>query len=153
LKKSYKFLFFFVSVLVLILFLFLYCTNFSEILKSDSFVLSIFPNKEIDLGKFNPQLWKQIKISSIFLFVLSNIVILKSLFLNIFNNHFTQNSHTIKNIFAQNHFINNDSFRIDIGQNLNGEKIIISERGLYQNILITGTIGTRKDQLRNVSDH
>ena len=144
-KKTHKFLFFFVSVLVLMVLLFLYCTNFSEILKSDSFVLSISPTKQIDLGKFNPRLWTGIKISSIFLFSISNIVIFKSLFFNLFNYVFAQNLFASKNNFAQNQITDNDSFKIDIGQNLLGENITISEHGLYQNILITGTIGTRKD--------
>ena len=144
-KKQHKFLFFIVSVLVLTIFLFLYCTNFSEILKSDSFVLSMSPTKQIDLGKFNPKLWTGIKISSIILFITSNIVIFKSLFFNIFNHMFAQNLFASKNDFAQNQIINNDSFKIDIGQNHSGENITISEHGLYQNILITGTIGTRKD--------
>ena len=144
-KKTHKFLYFFVSVLVLTIFLFLYCTNFSEILNSDSFVLSISPTKQIDLGKFNLRLWTGIKISSIFLFSISNIVIFKSLFFNLFNYVFAQNLLANKNNFAQNQFSNNDSFKIDIGQNLLGENITISEHGLYQNILITGTIGTRKD--------
>lgn len=144
-KKTHKFLFFFVSVLVLMVLLFLYCTNFSEILKSDSFVLSISSTKQIDLGKFNPRLWTGIKISSIFLFSISNIVIFKSLFFNLFNYVFAQNLFASKNNFAQNQITDNDSFKIDIGQNLLGENITISEHGLYQNILITGTIGTRKD--------
>ena len=144
-KKTYKFLFFFVSVLVLTIFLFLYCTNFSEILKSNSFVLSISPTKQIDLGKFNPRLWTGIKISSIALFILSNMIIFKSLFFNLFNGYFAQNLEVSKINFAQNQLVDKNTFKIDIGQNLLGEKILISERGLYQNVLITGTIGTRKD--------
>lgn len=151
--KSKKFLFFFIAVVILAIFLLIYCCYFNEILKSDSFVLSLWNNKQIDVGKFNPKLWSVIKISSIIFFLLSLSIIFKSLFLSPFVKMFAQNSVSSKNYFAQNLLTNNETFKINIGQNLSGENVSISEHGLYQNVLITGTIGTRKDQLRNVSNN
>ncbi len=53
-----------------------------------------------------------------------------------------KNKHNL-NIFAPT-TINYGNFSIFLGTNsINQNKIFISEKGLYQNILITGTIGSR----------
>lgn len=58
-----------------------------------------------------------------------------------------------KNVITKkNNIIPQDNLKILIGYNsLNNEKIYIPEKGLYQNILITGTIGSRKNKFSNVS--
>ncbi len=143
--KSGKFLFLFIAVLIGAILLVLYCVFFEEILKSDNFVISLWQNKQIDIGNFNSKLWLSIKISSIILFFISYFIIFKSLFYNVFIVLFAQNQKCSIISFAQNFKFDSQSLKIDIGQNLDNEKIVISELGLYQNILITGTIGTRKD--------
>lgn len=144
-NKSGKFIFLFIAVLIGSILLVLYCVFFEEILKSDNFVISLWQNKQIDIGNFNSKLWLSIKISSIILFFISYFIIFKSLFYNIFIMLFAQNQKCAINSFAQNFEFDSQSLKIDIGQNLDNKKIVISELGLYQNILITGTIGTRKD--------
>ena len=56
------------------------------------------------------------------------------------------------NRIKKNNNIPPDNLKILVGYNsLNKEKIYIPEKGLYQNILITGTIGSRKNKFSNVS--
>ena len=48
--------------------------------------------------------------------------------------------------------INKNNLNLLIGINPENQKqIFITEKGLYQNILITGTIGSRKNKFCNVS--
>ena len=48
--------------------------------------------------------------------------------------------------------IDNGNFNLLLGTNsINQDKVYIQEKGLYQNILITGTIGSRKNRIVHVS--
>ena len=54
-NKSGKFIFLFIAVLIGSILLVLYCVFFEEILKSDNFVISLWQNKQIDIGNFNSE--------------------------------------------------------------------------------------------------
>lgn len=94
-----------------------------------------------DICSKNPLLWKYIKILFIFNYIFSNIIIL-----NIIYNKFLFKLFSKKNI--QKSSIKNNSkntLNLLIGKDYNSRKeIVIPESGLYQNFLITGTIGSGK---------
>ena len=89
-----------------------------------------------------PTLWKYIKILFIFSYIFSNIIIL-----NLFYNKFLFNFFNKKNnkLNSKNNKIKINNLYLLIGKNFNSnENILIPESGLYQNFLITGTIGSGK---------
>lgn len=95
----------------------------------------------------NPNLWIFIKNSFIFFFIFSNIVIYNSIYLRIFKliinlkTYFSLN----KNISKSTNFQNSDTFYLKVGNSSKSSKFIyIPEKGMYQNFLITGTIGSGK---------
>ena len=107
-----------------------------------------------DICSKNPELWSIIKISYIFTFIISNLVIS-----NFIYSRFSTIVHLIlnkksakKKILTQfketknnNEKINVNCLKLLIGYDISsGEKIYIPENGLYQNFLITGTIGSGK---------
>jgi len=92
-------------------------------------------------------LWKYIKIAFIFTYIFSNFIFSNFLFniffIKIFSNIFqnyknkiNSKNKNIKNISKLNLLIGEDYIK--------NEKIYIPESGLYQNFLITGTIGSGK---------
>lgn len=105
-----------------------------------TFLGPIFTSKNIifpySIHPFNiclryPIAWLYIKISYFIFYFLSMIILANSIYLTFFKN-FKFTSKSVKKI-------NTSSLSL-----LVGEDIIIPENGLYQNILITGTIGTGK---------
>lgn len=127
-----KILFISTSVLIILLFDFII---FDSLLKSNTYSYT-FLEKDYSIG---PWLWQKLKafyliISSFNWSILLNIVFEKS-YIN-----FKDNADAIGN----NKLLDNQLF-LEVGTNcLDNSKIIIPERGLFQNILITGTIGTGK---------
>ncbi len=118
---------------------------------------SIFISEEIiitygihpfDICTKNPLLWKYVKISFIITYIFSNLIIpnllynrfLNKLFLKIFKNYnYKTNNKNLNNKSSLNKLI------LLIGKDLkNNQNIYIPESGLYQNFLITGTIGSGK---------
>lgn len=90
-----------------------------------------------DICYNNPLLWKYIKISFIFFYIFSNIIIISSFLKRflLFNK--------ISYINKENIYLKDSSLKLLIGNNGDSD-VIIPESGLYQNFLITGTIGTGK---------
>ncbi len=91
-----------------------------------------------DICYDNPLFWKYLKISFIFFYIFSNLIILNSLIsrLQIFETSTVLQDKKDNNI---------SSLQLLIGKNiLNQKNIYLPESGLYQNFLITGTIGTGK---------
>ena len=81
-------------------------------------------------------MWAILKLIFIFTYIFSNIIILNFIFSK------------LKFIFPKKvhrnfHFPNNSLYLL-IGKSLDNNNIYLSEKSLYQNILITGTIGTGK---------
>ena len=126
-----------------------------------------------DICEKQPQLWNNIKLLFIFSYIISSIIINNNIFKiiknikenneknskknnnyynknnqkNIRKNKITKNRKKLKNSIDIINFDENHEKKLEIcvGKipEIN-EKIYIPEKGLYQNILITGTIGTGK---------
>lgn len=112
--------------------------------------------RDFDICIEQPVLWHYIKIAFIISYVGSSIFIFNSIysiFLSIYNkiahkkDRFKINKHktTHRHSFLPS-LIEKKSFNLNllIGLDENGQKIALNEKSLYQNILITGTIGTGK---------
>lgn len=111
--------------------------------------------RDFDICIEQPLLWYYIKITFIISYIGSSLFIFNSLyniFLGIFNTISKKSKNKFK-IYSKNkrHFIfpsfidkTNDSLYLLVGESENSESITINEKSLYQNILITGTIGTGK---------
>ena len=112
--------------------------------------------RDFDICIEQPVLWHYIKIAFIISYVGSSIFIFNSIysiFLSIYNkiehkkDKFKINKHktTHRHSFLPS-LIEKKSFNLNllIGLDENGQKITLNEKSLYQNILITGTIGTGK---------
>lgn len=111
--------------------------------------------RDFDICIEQPLLWYYIKITFIISYIGSSLFIFNSLyniFLGIFNTISKKSKNKFK-IYSKNkrHFIfpsfidkTNDSLYLLVGESENSESITIKEKSLYQNILITGTIGTGK---------
>ena len=84
----------------------------------------------------NLKLWIFFKFAFVFTYIFSNFIIFYFIFSKIF--------HTSKKKSHRKTIINNYDLTLNIGFNKNSELIKIPEKSLYQNILVTGTIGTGK---------
>ena len=112
--------------------------------------------RDFDICIEQPVLWHYIKIAFIISYVGSSIFIFNSIysiFLSIYNKiapkkdkfKINKNKTTHRHSFLPS-LIEKKSFNLNllIGLDENGQKIALNEKSLYQNILITGTIGTGK---------
>ena len=99
-----------------------------------------------DICSKNPELWKYIKITYIITFIFSNLVITNFVYCKLFKNRKMKNKNHKKNKSAKSNNIPKDNnLNLLIGQSVNDlSKIYVPESGLYQNFLITGTIGSGK---------
>ncbi len=108
-----------------------------------------------DICTENPDLWIIVKNTFIFTFIFSNIVLSNFIYLrillpifNFFNLRFSTKKNTI--VYSKvddsiNCRLNKSLLNLVIGfDKLNKKHIVIPESGLYQNFLITGTIGSGK---------
>lgn len=129
----------FISVIFLII--------FKPILtaKDIIFPYSIHP---FSISKSYPTVWLYVKI----IYCL-NLFIVNFLFVNSITSYFKFNKKSkITNTNKKETIESDDNIKLLIGDNSETkEKIFISEKGLYQNILVTGTIGSRQDKFCNVS--
>lgn len=95
-----------------------------------------------DICSDNATLWNFIKYSFILLYATSNVLILNSISKNFFKNFST---YTQKKTSFLNTTCSKNNMQLCIGLNMSSLKnIYVPEKGLYQNFLITGTIGTGK---------
>ena len=93
-----------------------------------------------------PLLWKYIKIAFIFSYIFSSFIISNSIFL-LFIKPFDKPKKLKKSSIQTTHFSHNQ-LSLFIGKNVyTNEKIYLPEKALYQNILVTGTIGTGKTSI------
>ena len=110
---------------------------FLPLYQSEEIIIS-FGLHPSDICYDNPLFWKYLKTSFIFFYLFANFIIINSLILRlqIFNKKDSKNTPPI---------IESSNLQLLIGENqINKEKIYLPESGLYQNFLITGTIGTGK---------
>ncbi len=121
---------------------------FSPIFLSNSIIIKYAINP-FDICIKEPVLWRYIKLTFMLSFLFSSIIISNSTYMILIKKFFKK-SQTPKNKHfrnSKNIFLNNscDELHLFIGENSeNREKIFLPEKSLYQNILITGTIGTGK---------
>lgn len=117
-------------IIALIIFLPLY--------KAHSVYISyaLFP---YDICKKQPALWLYTKIAFIISYLISLLIISNSLY-----NYFFKFKNSSKNSAIIEPSINKDSMQLLIGLSSENTPIYVPEKGLYQNILITGTIGSGK---------
>ena len=94
----------------------------------------------IDICNKNPILWKNIKILY-FIFLLFSHMIYSNYLFELLNNKYTKKQEK-QAIYNKE---DTSNLNLLIGYNFdNNEQIILKESGLYQNFLITGTIGSGK---------
>ena len=104
-----------------------------------------------DICSKNPDLWHYIKITYIFTFIFSNLVFsnfiytrfVKKLLEKVSNNNVKRNKKILSPSFSND--LNSSKLNLLIGfDSISNSNIYIQESGLYQNFLITGTIGSGK---------
>lgn len=142
-KVFRKFLILFV---LSIFFTFLILIIFKPILTTTTLIFpySIHP---FDIAHDYPKAWLYIKIFYCFSLFFTILLTLNSL--KIFFN-FKKKPKKKENIDKD--LINKNNLNLFVGINPDNQKqIFITEKGLYQNILVTGTIGSRKNKFCNVS--
>ena len=145
----------FVYLLCFFIFSNIYFSFFAEIFNSEHIIFpyAIYP---FDICSLYPQTWSFIKKAYCIVFTICytiihfSIVIKISKFLHIkniklFNFKDYKISKKIKNLSSKTDISNSDNIlRLKIGCLDSNVPIYISEKGLFQNILITGTIGSGK---------
>lgn len=140
-KKHSKLFCFFLSLL------FFGCMNFlfSPIFNSSTLIFPYAVNP-FDIVTTYPTVWHYIKLVYSITFFISTYVLLNSFFNFIFFNlkipkHIPKKS---------NPTILQSNFNLLLGKiSSSEEKIYIPEKSLYQNILVTGTIGSRQNKFCN----
>ena len=104
--------------------------------------------RPFDICYDNPILWNYIKISFVIFYIFSNFIFINSIIkrFKLFEEHITDKTNSTSNTqFQSNNEKNDISLQLLIGKDISSNKrIYIPESGLYQNFLITGTIGTGK---------
>ncbi len=133
-KAIIKLLFFVISISIVFILLF---NLFKPILNTNSLIFP-FAVHPFDIAKVYPETWNLLKslyfISSFFSF----FILFNKLF-NILYSIFPE----VKNIQKRKELNPAEELSLFLGTESNNP-VFISEKGLYQNILITGTIGTGK---------
>lgn len=130
-KKRLFFNFFFVPIILFFIFFY-----FKEIFTSN-YILIDFAIHPFNICENYIDLWNFIKISYIFFVTFSNVIIINLIYSFIF-------SKQIKKTDISSASLSHSELNLIIGKDKNANEIILEENGLYQNILITGTIGTGK---------
>lgn len=112
---------------------------FYPIYQADSIIFK-FAITPFDIARVYPKIWLFIK-QSYFVFLFIAYFIIFNFLYNNFQKYFNFKNETIK---PNNDHKKTDEIRLLIGKNSKNENVYINEYGLYQNMLITGTIGTGK---------
>lgn len=113
---------------------------FKEIFFSDIIIFE-YAVHPFNICKEQPLLWNIIKILFIFDYLFSNFIIFNSIFSNIFPKKNVSKKYKKNNFCLEN---NSDELNLSIGYDSSNNLIKIPEKSLYQNIIITGAIGTGK---------
>lgn len=110
-----------------------------EVFYSNSIIIP-YSLKPFDICLKYPDLWNLIKKLHILTSIISYVIISNYLF-----NVFLSKRFTDKKLFnKRSRTLNVGNLNLFIGTDTNDNKIFIPEKSLYQNIFITGTIGTGK---------
>ena len=124
---------------------YLYYVNFLDIFEAHEIIIT-YGIHPFDICSKNPDLWNIIKLTFIITsiithFIISHIIFKKIIFKLIKR---IEKIFIKKNEITQNLKTNKNELSLIIGENFEKKLISIPESGLYQNFLITGTIGSGK---------
>ena len=98
-----------------------------------------------DICSQNPRLWHLIKVSYIICFVFSILVFCHVFYVRILMNFsFFRGEMTDNKLDIAFSSKLNGELNLLIGMDINGHNVFVPESGLYQNFLVTGTIGSGK---------
>ena len=114
---------------------------FKEIFFSNNILID-FAIHPFNICEKYPDLWNFIKISYLISFGITILVIFSFIYAIIFNKQ-SENS-SDENLLSSNNPTIASNLSLLVGKDLKNNPVFISEKGLYQNILITGTIGSGK---------
>ncbi len=117
----------------ILMFLFFYKIFYSN------YILIDFAVHPFNICEKYPDLWECVKISYILSFNGTALIISNLIYSSIFSK---QNLDKKENNFKND--IDNSELNLLAGKDENGNLIYIPQKGLYQNVLITGTIGSGK---------
>lgn len=132
--STFKRRFIFVSIFLLFSII-LYVCFFYKIFLSDSIIIN-FSIHPFDVCQRYPEHWKLFKKLYVFFAVFSNFIVSNLLYSLFFNKSPNKSTFTTAN--------KTNELSLLVGLDSDNNKVFISEKSLYQNILITGTIGTGK---------
>ena len=132
----------FIFILIFLLLTLFYSYKFFLPLYQAKEVIVSFGLQPSDICYDNPQIWNYLKISFIFFYSFSNFIILNSL---ISRFKIFENTISFTEPIEQQILLKKSNLQLLIGKDIStNNKIYLPESGLYQNFLITGTIGTGK---------
>jgi len=122
---------------ILLLFFIIGCIIFSPLYKLNSVYIN-YGLVPYDICKKQPELWHSLKV----IFIISNLITLTFLSNTIYSKIFKFQNKKSETSYPQT--INKCELQLFIGKDEKNNNIYIPEKGLYQNMLITGTIGSGK---------
>ena len=129
---------------------------------NDSIIFPYSINK-FDIANNYPNLWFNLKLIYIFIFFISSLFIFNFIFnkfkkIKLFNYFIKSRNKKVKKNKKYNYKNNNNfnnkknEFSLCLGKSdKTNESVFIPLKGLFQNVLVTGTIGSRKNKFCNVS--
>ena len=124
--------------LVFILLFAVFNSLFFKNIFTSNYILIDFAIHPFNICIDYPKLWSFVKISYVFSSIFSSIVLANIIYPFLFSKQIQ------KSPKYSNNSIPNNNLKIFVGNGENNLPIFIEEFGLYQNILVTGTIGTGK---------
>ena len=102
-------------------------------------VIITYGIKTLNIVSEYPKIWYYLKVTYIISFIFSNIIYINYFYSKISKKFFK------KKIKKEKYLIKSDKLNLLVGNDeKTGKNIYVQESGLYQNFLITGTIGTGK---------
>ncbi len=111
---------------------------YNKILDSNKVAINL-GYKEFNLVTEYPKIWQYLKVTYIISFLYSNTIYFIFIYSRLKNNLLS------KKIKQDNYLIKSNKLNLLIGRDeKTGKNVYLQESGLYQNFLITGTIGTGK---------
>ena len=127
----------------MLIFCFIGYKIFSPIYFQNSIIIN-YGFHPFDICVEQPILWKYLKILFLITYIYSSIFF-SNLFFNLFNFKNAKKINIKKNNYSLIKSNKKNELNLLIGENVNTKELIyLPEKSLYQNILITGTIGTGK---------
>ncbi len=134
-----KFAFRFVFIFSLTLLLFLFMFHFLKPVFFAHSVIIPYAISPFDICTKAPIAWKYIKLAYLITFTFSCLIFSNSLYCLFMKDKTFKLKKSIPK-----HIKNPDRIELYVGNNSENEPVYITESGLYQNILVTGTIGSGK---------